>query len=115
MPVATVEKIASATKDGVETLTECGNAAIAGFQELAKAYQELATKNAGKLTASIQTLAAVKSPTEFAEIQQKLIKEGVESAIADSQKIAELTAAVFNTAFTPVKKQFEVAQKAAKK
>jgi phasin family protein len=110
MPKATVETITAATKAQVDTMTESGNAAIAGFQELAKAYQSLATKNAEKLTASIQALATVKSPTEFAELQQKLIKEGVESAVADSRDIAELTTSVFSAAFAPVQKQIEALQ-----
>ena len=74
---------------------------------MTKAYQELASKNAKNLTAAMQSLAAVKSPTEFIELQQRLIKEGVETAVSDSQHIAQLTTAVFTAAFEPVKKQIE--------
>ena len=115
MPNATIEQITTVTKTSTDALTKSGNAAISGFQELAKAYQDLATKNAEKLTTSIQALAAVKSPTEFVELQQKLIKEGVESAISDSRKIAELTVSVFTVAFEPVKQQVESLQKFGKK
>ena len=115
MTTASVEQFTAATKANVEALTKGGNAAIAGFQELAKAYQALATKNAEKLTASIQALSTVKSPAEFVELQQKLVKEGVESAVADSREIAELTTAVFTAAFEPVKQQVEAVQKAATK
>jgi len=115
MPTATVEKITAATKANVDTLTQSGNAAIAGFQELAKAYQTLATKNAEKLTASIQALASVKSPNEFIELQQKLIKEGVEAAVADGRNIADLTSTIFSAAFAPIQKQVETVQKTAKK
>ena len=101
-------------KGGAEALTESGNAARAAVQELTKAYQELATKNAKNLTAAIQALSAVKSPTEFIELQQKLIKDGVEAAVADSRHIAELTTAVFTAAFEPVKKQIEAVQKTAR-
>jgi phasin family protein len=101
-------------KGGAEALTERGNAARAAVQELTKAYQELATKNAKNLTAAIQALSAVKSPTEFIELQQKLIKDGVEAAVADSRHIAELTTAVFTAAFEPVKKQIEAVQKTAR-
>jgi len=101
-------------KGGAESLTESGNAARAAIQELAKAYQELATKNANNLTAALQALSAVKSPTEFFELQQKLIKDGVEAAVADSRHIAELTTAVFTAAFEPVKKQIEAVQKTAR-
>ncbi len=101
-------------KGGAEALTEKGNAARAAVQELTKAYQELATKNAKNLTAAIQALSAVKSPTEFIELQPKLIKDGVKAAVADSRHIAELTTAVFTAAFEPVKKQIEAVQKTAR-
>jgi Phasin protein len=64
-------------KGAGEALTESGNTSRAAVQELTKAYQELVTKNAKNLTAAIQALSAVKSPTEFIELQQKLIKDGV--------------------------------------
>lgn len=113
MPATTAEKLTATTKANIEALTEGGNAAISGFQELAKAYQALATKNAEKLTASIQALAAVKSPDEFVSLQQSLIKEAVDAAMADSKEIADLTTKVFSTAFEPVKKQVEAVQKQA--
>jgi phasin family protein len=49
----------------------------------------------------------VKSPAEFIELQQRLIKEGVEAAVSDSRHIAQLTTAVFTAAFEPVKKRLE--------
>ena len=94
-------------------LTDSGNASRAAIQELTKAYHELATKNAKNLTAAMQALAAVKSPAEFIELQQRLIKEGVEAAVSDSRHIAQLTTAVFTAAFEPVKKQIEAMQKTA--
>ena len=92
-------------------LTDGTNASRAAVQELTKAYQELAAKNVNNLTAAMQALAAAKSPTEFMELQQKLIKEGVEAAVKDSQHIAQLTTAVFTAAFEPVRKQIEAVQK----
>jgi phasin family protein len=124
----TVEKIAKTNADTLtksgqaaetimkgssEALTESGNASRAAVQELTKAYQELATKNAKNLTAAIQALSAVKNPAEFIELQQKLIKDGVEAAVSDSRHIAQLTTAVFTAAFEPVKKQIEAVQKSA--
>jgi phasin family protein len=74
----------------------------------------LAAKNATNLTAAIETLSAVKNPAEFIEVQKRLIKDGVEAAVRDSQHIAQLTAAVFTAAFEPVKKQIEAVQKTAR-
>jgi phasin family protein len=101
------------TKGAAEALTESGKASRAAIQELTKAYQELATKNAKNLTAAMQALAIVKSPAEFIELQQRLIREGVEAAVSDSQHIAQLTTAVFTAAFEPVKKRIEAVQKSA--
>ena len=99
-------------KGNADALTDSGNASRAAVQELTKAYQELATKNARNLTAAMQALAAVKSPTDFIELQQRLIKEGVET-VGDSQRIAQLTTAVFTAAFEPVKKRIEAVQNTA--
>ena len=62
----------------------------------------------------MQALAAVKSPAEFIELQQKLIKDGVEAAVTDSRHITQLTTAVFTEAFKPVKKQMETLQNTAR-
>ena len=93
-----VEQIAEATTEAVtksgeaaekivkgsaEALTD-GNASRTAVQELATAYQELAKKNAKNLTTAMQALAAVKSSTEFVELQQRLITEGVAAAVSDS-------------------------------
>ena len=101
-------------KGNAEALTESGNASRAAVQELTKAYQDLAAKNVKNLTAAMEALAAVKSPTEFMELQQRLIKDGVEAAVSDSQHIAQLTTAVFTAAFEPVKKQIEAVQKSTR-
>jgi phasin family protein len=101
-------------KGNAEALADSGNSSRAAIQKLTRAYQELAAKNAKNLTASMQALAAVKSPAEFMELQQRLIKEGVAAAVSDSQHIAQLTTAVFTAAFEPVKKQIEAVQKTAR-
>jgi hypothetical protein len=106
----------SATPAAETTATtppETGKAAGAAFQELTKAYQELATKNVENLKSAIQALAAVKSPAQFIEVEQRLIKEGVQAAVSDSQNIAKLTAAVFSAAFEPVKQRIQSLHKAA--
>jgi hypothetical protein len=95
-------------KGNADALIESGNASRAAALELTKAFQELTAKNARNLTAAMQALAAVKSPTE-----QRLIKEGVETAVGDSQRIAQLTTVLFTAAFEPVRKRIEVVQNAA--
>ena len=100
-------------KGNAEALTSSGNATSAAILELTKAYQEMAARNAKNLSAAIQELSAVKNPTEFIEVQQKLIKDAVQAAVSDSQAIAHLTVKVFTAAFEPIKKQIEALQKTA--
>jgi phasin family protein len=100
-------------KDDIETLAESGIASRTAVQELTKAYQDLATKNAKNLSEAIHELSSVKNPAEFFELQQRLMKEGVEAAVSDSRHIAHLTTAVFTAAFEPVKRQIETMQKTA--
>jgi len=73
----------------------------------------MATKNVRNLTAAMQALARVKSPAEYIELQQRLIKEGVETTVGDSQRIVQLTTAVFTAAFEPVVKHIEAVQNTA--
>ena len=61
----------------------------------------------------MQALVGVKSPAEYIELPQRLIKEGVETTVGDSQRIAQLTTAVFTAAFEPVKKRIVAVQNAA--
>jgi hypothetical protein len=103
--------VADVSKANADALTKSGDASRAALQELTKAYQELAAKNAQNVGAAIQALSAVKNLGEFIELQQKLIKESVDAAVRDSQHIAQLTAAVFTAASEPVKKQIEAVQK----
>ena len=100
-------------KGNSDALSESGHASSAALKELGKAYQDLATRNGRNLTAAIQALAAVRKPAEFIELQRKLIKEGVDAAVQDSQNIAQLTAAVFTAAFAPVKTRIDALQKTA--
>ena len=94
--------VAFPTPNSGDVLVKSGNAAIAGLQELTNAYQALATKNAERLGASLQALAAVKSPTEFVALQGKLLSEAVDAAVKDGATIAKLTADVFTAAFEPI-------------
>ncbi|HEY5283447.1 MAG TPA: hemerythrin domain-containing protein [Polyangia bacterium] len=98
-------------KENTAALTESGSAVGDAFQELAKAYRELASKNARNLTAGIQAISAVKNLSEFVQLEQRLIEDGVQETVSDSENIVRLTAAVFSAAFDPVKKRIEAIQK----
>jgi phasin family protein len=109
MSSETTERAIASSSD---VISRSGHAAISGYQDLAKAYQELATQNAERLGAALQALAVVKSPAEFVSLQQKLVADGVEAAVRDGSQIAKLTGAIFTTAFEPVREHVEASSKA---
>jgi len=82
-----------------------GDGAMSGLESLALAYQDIATRYVEKQVAAFETLSSVKTPMEFFLAQQKLLKDGLDGAVADCQIIAELTASAFTAAFRPVRKQ----------
>ncbi len=102
-------------KGNAEALTKSSSASSAALEQLTAAYQELATKNARNLTAAMRALTAVKNPAQFVELQQRLIKDGISAAVADSRHIAQLTSAVFTAAFQPMKNRIEAVQKGEEK
>jgi hypothetical protein len=123
MTTASIEQIAKANLDApieptvkaqTEMLAASGNAAMTNMEELTKAYQTLATRNAEMMTKSMRALTAVKTPVEFLELQRRLIAEGVEAAVSDYGRITKLTTAVFAAAFEPIQRQVEAAHKAPK-
>jgi L-arabinose isomerase len=94
--------IEATTASAADHIISKNNAFIAHVRDLATAYQEISTKNVEKLTASISALSAIKQPAEFIQLQQKLMTEAMNSAIADSAHIVRLTAEAFTTAFKPL-------------
>jgi len=90
-------------KETVADVAESVSTAGTALQDLTKAYQDVAVRNAQTMTAAIQSLSAVKSMSEFIELEHRLITESVEAAFSDSNHIARLTAAVFASAIEPMK------------
>jgi phasin family protein len=103
-----VEKISNDAKYNAKAMSTSGTIAMNGFQELAKAYQELAARNVEKLGDALKEMSTVKTPEEFFEVQQKLIKESFDAAVSDSRALAELTASVFSASAEPMQKRFLV-------
>ena len=103
-----VEKMSGDAKDNAKAVSKSGAIALDGFQELAKAYQDLAARNVERLAEALKEMSTVKTPVEFFEVQQKLIKENFDAAVSDSRGIAELTASVFSAAAEPMKHRFSV-------
>lgn len=96
------EKFVALGKENAEAVVKSSTLAAKGFEEIAKASQAYLTESTEKANAAVKALFSVKTPAEFADLQGKLARESVESAIAESRKLAELSQTVFTAALEPL-------------
>ena len=102
MPANVLNKLVAFNKETTEAFVKSSTAAYKAFEELTVAAKDVASKSAAQNDAAIKALLAVKSPTEFADLQGRLTRETVEAAIADSRKLVELASAAYSAAVEPL-------------
>tara|TARA_R110000868_G_scaffold249662_2_gene506169 strand:- start:2724 stop:3065 length:342 start_codon:yes stop_codon:yes gene_type:complete len=100
--------VASATMMNVDM-----GGALSGLKDIADAYKTIATENMETITSSVQAIAAVRNPTEFFELQQKMMKANLTAAMSNSSKLAKLTSAFFTATLAPMQNQASVMLKTA--
>lgn len=103
------DNVESAAKKSAAALNETGHSMLGAFQELTEAYQQIASRNSERLTESLNEFGAIKGPVELIQLQQKLVKEAFENALADNKQIGEITLSIFTRAFEPMKKNIAAA------
>lgn len=114
MAVQGFDKLVTLGKENAEAFVKSGNAAYKGFEELSKVAQSLASKSLEQSDAAVKALLAVKSPAELADVQGRLAREAVESAIADSRKLAELVGSIYSSTVEPISSRFAALQSLSK-
>jgi hypothetical protein len=75
------------------------------FLNLIRAHHAMGRRNTERLAVSMQALAAVKTPTEFVELQHKLLSKTLATVVSDGKTIAKLTTDAFTAAFNPLRKK----------
>jgi len=105
-----IEKFVALGKDNAEAIAKSGAATVKAFEEITKAQQAVVAKNVEKADAAVKAIFAVKSPAEFADLQGKLARESIETAIADGRSLAELATSAFTAAFEPLSARFAALQ-----
>lgn len=108
------DKIVSLSKDNADAVVKSSTVAAKGFEELAKYSQSYLAKSAETANAAVKALFSVKTPAELADLQSKLARETIESAISEGRKFAELSQSVFSAAFEPLNARIAAFQALAK-
>ncbi|MEY4159918.1 MAG: hypothetical protein RLZZ136_539 [Pseudomonadota bacterium] len=102
------------TKGNAEALVESGKILSAGIKTLGTDYVTEGKKAYETLTADAKELAAMKSPTDFFQLQSELLRRNFDSAVALSSKNTEAALKLVNDAFAPISSRVTVAVAAVK-
>ena len=100
---AVFEKIAAATNEAAEVMTNCCSTALKGMQEYNSKLIEFTQVNAKSHVEFLQKLAGVKSPTEFLELSTNHNRSQLERLADQAKQLTELTKQVTLAAAEPVK------------
>ena len=84
-----IEEIAEIAKGNVEALVESGKIAAKGVETLGQDAAEYGRLSFEKASATMKSLAAVKSPTEFFQLQSELLSGAFDAFAKESAKTSE--------------------------
>lgn len=103
------------TKGNVEAVAVSGKILAEGMKGFGTTYAAEGKKAYETMTADAKALVAVKSPTEFFELQTKLLRRNFDSAVALTSKNTEAAVKLAGDAFAPLSTRVSLAVEAFKK
>ena len=99
----TLEKIGAATTEMAEGVANCCSSALQGIQDYNSKLGQFTQANTKSAFEFVQSLAAVKTPTEFVEVSTEHAKHQLAMMAEQSKELAEITHRVTLTAAEPLK------------
>jgi phasin family protein len=97
------------SKGNVEAIVESAKIAAKGTEELVQEMVSFAKHSMTETTEAAKRYAAVKSPTEFFQLQQELSKTALDTFVKQGAKTTELSVKLANDAFQPISNRIAVA------
>lgn len=104
-----VEELGDFNKGNLEAVVESGRVAAKAAEQLGREAAETARKNFEQATAALKNLAAVKTPTEFFQLQSDYARSAFDQMIAETSKNSETMLKVAGDIFQPISNRFAVA------
>jgi len=99
----TLEKMSAATTDAAEMMTNCASTALKGIQEYNSKLAEFTQANTKSAVEFVQSLAGVKSPSEFVQVSTEHAKHQLETMTEQARELAALSQKVTLTTAEPIK------------
>jgi hypothetical protein len=97
------------TKGNVEAVVESTKILASGLQEMGKSYAAETKTVVETMQAEIKELAAVKSPAEFFEKQNAMLRKQFDAAMAVTSKNSEAMLKLASEAFQPISNRVSLA------
>ena len=97
------------SQDGFDAVTKANTALVKGVQEINAALFALFEVSLEVQAQSTKKILACKSLDEAVAVQNDLVKSGYETAVAETQKIADLSVKVTEEAAQPITEQMNAA------
>jgi phasin family protein len=97
------------TKGNVEAVVESTKILATGLQEMGKSYAAETKTVVETMQAEMKELAAVKSPAEFFEKQNALLRKQFDAAVAATSKNSEAMLKLASEAFQPISNRVSLA------
>ncbi|MEP6785840.1 MAG: phasin family protein [Sphingomonadales bacterium] len=104
-----VEEMVEFSKGNLEALAASGRVAAKGAEEIAKYSAEYGRATIEKANATAKQFAAVKSPTEFFQLQGDVAKQTLDAVVAEGSKFTESYLKLLGEMFQPIQNRYAVA------
>lgn len=103
------------SKGNLEAVVESGKILSNGMQAMGKTYVAEVKSTFEAIQKDVKELTAVKTPSEFVELQGKLLRKYFDNAVAYNSKNAEAALKLANDAFQPISNRVSLAVEKVRK
>jgi phasin family protein len=104
-----VEEMTDLAKGNVEALVEASRIAAKGLESLGHEAADFGRRNFENATATMKTLASVKSPTEFFKLQSDYVRSTFDALVAETSKNTEAMLKLAGDAAQPLSNRVAIA------
>jgi phasin family protein len=109
-----IEELVEFSKGNVEALVASGRVAAKGAEDIAKYSAEYGRTSVEKANATAKQFAAVKSPTEFFQLQGDVAKQTLDALVAEGSKFTESYLKLLGEIAQPISNRVAVAAEKVK-
>ncbi len=102
------DEIAGLGKDNYEAVVKANTVVVKGAEEISKTVAALVQAQIEQTVATMKAAFGCTTFNQFVELQNETVKTGFDKAVAEANKLSELSMKVANEAFEPIKARVDV-------